>query len=245
MALRPPNMEDCRPKCKCKSGPNAGKVYDPTQPCFPGETFDAGACDCSTGAGWDSLAAYWQMQYTGTGKFAGNTGRWTAPGWYNGYQSWRAPSGSRRNQYYLDSAAFVSTTGCCPGPSTYGDRSGVFSIKYKLSSSSLGLVEPIVYRGRCIWPEDCGYRSYCKAKKDETPGEDGCLTYNVYGRFIATRLEPDPSTPSGWRRDTYVLFNNIPADAPGWRPNEPDWIIQPGPITAFHNDSCACSFSYD
>ena len=50
MALPPPNMEDCNPKQRCNSGPNAGLVYDPKDPCPAfGYSFNPSTCDCDPG----------------------------------------------------------------------------------------------------------------------------------------------------------------------------------------------------
>jgi len=47
MALRPPQMDQCRFKFRCRTGPNNGLAYDGSQPCEDGFVFIESACDCS------------------------------------------------------------------------------------------------------------------------------------------------------------------------------------------------------
>lgn len=235
MALRPPDMGDCSPKNRCRSGPNAGQAYDPRTPCYAGGVFDPLTCDCAGGQGWDSLNANWSMQRSATGSYASADGSWTTPGWYNGYQTWYVSSGGLTNAIYLDSAAFVSTT-CCAG-GTDSDSSGVWSFKYMVSASSAGLVDP-TYRDGCIWPEDCGF---CSNSSNRDPG---CLTTIVYGRLTATRLNPDETASGGSRRDTYLLFDNIPENSPEWTPLDPEWIIASAPVITYHNVECSCAYQW-
>lgn len=235
MALRPADMEVCTPKSRCTYGPNAGQAYDPSNPCNEGSVFNAATCDCDGGTGWDSLEAKWSIRRTGTGVYAAANNTWASPAWFNGYLRWNISSGSIDNSIYVDSAAFVSTT-CCSG-ATYGDQSGVWSIKYMLSASDTELVDP-VYRGGCFWPEDCGFCSYSENR------DPGCLTQTVYGRLTATRINPDETSPGGSRRDTYLLFDNIPLDSPQWQLPDPEWIIASAPVTTFNNRDCDCAYNW-
>lgn len=46
MALKPVDMNECSQKSRCCDGPNAGRIYSNSEPCYPGCKFVPDQCDC-------------------------------------------------------------------------------------------------------------------------------------------------------------------------------------------------------
>jgi len=254
MALKTPDMDDCRPKKRCCGGPNSGLVYTPGEECSAGFQFNRDTCECDSilpTVGWKGIAARWSIKVTGTGDYAQFGTRYTKPGWYNGYQR-GGPTAAYYHYIYLNSMYFSSSVACAGCGFTPANRNGVLHMDYTLSRSRTGL-DPSdpenIRRTSCAWPEYCGLTNYsCGAYKN---GLRGCYEYIVTGYIIGTLSVFDPELER-FVNKKYLLFDNLdlgdPYVTPRYynddAPNLPMWTGGTQNVGSFYSNTCGCN-DYD
>lgn len=64
MTLKPANMDECEPKCKCFGGDNNGQAYNCEDPCAQNYVFNEITCNCDAQAGppGEYTITYWDWE---------------------------------------------------------------------------------------------------------------------------------------------------------------------------------------
>lgn len=229
----PPSMDDCDPKERCRSGPNAGAVYSSLKPCYPGGEFDKATCECSYPLGWESINAAWSILVTSLGRSF-----YTTPAWHNGYQGYNTqnPSSARVNGIQLNFAGFASSRYCTNVPSVGNDQNGVFHISFDILPRE-GSEDSVRTRGGCYWPRGCGRATY----NNDNGSPSRCISYTVSGFVTGRRREFDSETGRSILR-TYLLFDNFDRNDPNADRTSQlnEYPRAGGPITSFFNGGCTC-----